>query len=288
MRTPLNGDDYFCKQVNASAEIVQRSYLEAVKPEITMHQTSAMLGDGTITQANTFDPDKVESFFQELANRLEDWTFEGNTIADTEDVHRIYTRFTKEIDKFFVSGYFGVQFHVLPYYKVDRRVIQIQKDLIEIEDNASSILNKMTGAANRVLTTELEKKGCANLEFENLFERMFHDEKLVEELIVKTTDVKNQFPQLDDANNKKNRLLLELHGLLTKTFTISPVLIDHNSLMQGEEGITNYFDIEIIHNKNKTKRRESIIETTKMSKNAADILSADLRSLAETLQKNAR
>jgi hypothetical protein len=288
VRTPLNGDDYFCKQVNASAEIVQRSYLEAIKPEITMHQTSAMLGDGTITQANTFDPDKVESFFQELANRLEDWTFEGNTIADTEDVHRIYTSFTKKIDKFFVSGYFGIQFHVLPYYKVDRRVIQIQKDLIEIEDNASSILNKMTGAANRVLTTELEKKGCANLEFENLFERMFHDENLVEELIVKTTHVKNQFPQLDDVNNKKNRLLLELHGLLTKTFTISPVLIDHNSLMQGEGGITNYFDIEIIHNKNKTKRRGSIIETTKMSKNAADILSADLRSVAETLQKNAR
>jgi hypothetical protein len=35
-----------------------------------------------------------------------------------------------------------------------------------------------------------------------------------------------------------------LNNLIIKAYQVSPILIDYNRLMQGEEGIIVYFDIE--------------------------------------------
>jgi hypothetical protein len=285
VRAPLKGEDYFCRKVNASAEKVQEAFLEAVKSAITMSQANAMLGDGTITQADTFDPQNVQKFFQQLGNALEDWTFSGVLKSTTEDMHRLYSTFTKEADKFYVSAYFGIQFHELPYYRVDRRVIEIQKELARIEGRATSVLSKMTDAANTVLATELEKRGYANLGFEELFAKMFDDEKLIEELNEKSAVVESQFTQVGVARDKVSELLSELNNLLIKFYQTSPVLIDYNRLMQGEEGITNHFDIEVIKKNKKMKRREAFIDTIKMPKEAADMLSGQIGALGETLRK---
>ena len=287
MRTPLKGDDYFCRQVNEAAQRVQEAFLNAIKSAITMRQANAMLGDSTITQADTFDPQNVQNFFQQLGNVLEGWTFSGILKSATEDVHRLYSIFTKEADKFYISVYFGIQFHELPYYRVDRRVIEIQKELAKIEGRATSDLSKMTGAADRVLATELEKRGYTNLGFEELFAKIFDDEKLIEELNMKTASVESQFPQFGQLHNKKSELLSELNDLLIKFYQTSPVLIDYNGLMQGEEGITNYFDIEVLKNK-KMKRREAFLDTIKMPKEAADMLSGELGAVGETLRKFVR
>ena len=284
VRAPLKGDDYFCRQVNAAAEKVHRAFLEAIKSAILMRQANAMLGDGTITQADTFDPQNVQNFFQQLGNTLQDWTFSGVLKSATEDIHRLYCTFTKEADKFYISVYFGVQFHVLPYYRVDRRVIDIQKELAEIEGRATSVSSKMTAAADRVLATELKKRSYTNLGFEELFAKMFDDEKLIEELNRKTAAVENQFPQIVETRNRKSELLSELNDLLIKFYQTSPVLIDHNRLMQGEEGVTSYFDIEVLKNK-KNKRREAFLDTIKMPKEAADMLSGELGAVGETLFK---
>jgi hypothetical protein len=285
VRAPLKGEDYFCRKVNSSAEKVQEAFLEAVKSAITMSQANAMLGDGTITQADTFDPQNVQKFFQQLGNALEDWTFSGVLKSTTEDMHRLYSTFTKEADKFYVSAYFGIQFHELPYYRVDRRVIEIQKELSRIEGRATSVLSKMTDAANTVLATELEKRGYANLGFEELFAKMFDDEKLIEELNEKSAVVESQFTQVGVARDKVSELFSELNNLLIKFYQTSPVLIDYNRLMQGEEGITNYFDIEVIRKNKKMKRREAFIDTIKMPKEAADTLSGEIGALGETLRK---
>ena len=288
VRAPLKGEDYFCRKVNASAEKVQEAFLEAVKSAITMSQANAMLGDGTITQADNFDPQNVQKFFQQLGNALEDWTFSGVLKSTTEDMHRLYSTFTKEADKFYVSAYFGIQFHELPYYRVDRRVIEIQKELARIEGRATSVLSKMTDAANTVLATELEKRGYANLGFEELFAKMFDDEKLIEELNEKSAVVESQFTEVGVARDKVSVLFSELNNLLIKFYQTSPVLIDYNRLMQGEEGITNYFDIEVIKKNKKMKRREAFIDTIKMPKEAADMLSGLLGAVGETLRKVVR
>ena len=287
MRAPIKGEDYFCRKVNSAAEKVQGAFLEAIKPAIAIRQANAMLGDGTITQADTFDPQNVQTFFRQLGNALEGWTFSGILESATDDMHRLYCTFTKEADKFYISVYFGIQFHVLLYYRVDRRVIGIQKELVKIEDIATSALNKMAGAADSVLATELKKRGYTNLGSDELFVRLFEEEGLVEELNEKTAVVEGQFPELRNTRNKKSELLSELNDLLMKLYQTSPVLIDYNRLMQGEEGITTYFDVEVLKNK-KTKKREAFLDTIKIPKEAADMLSGELRAVEETLREFAR
>ena len=284
MRTPIKGDDYFCKEVNSAAEKVQEAFLEAIKPAITMRQARGMLGDSTIAQADTFDPQNVHNFLHQLGNALEGWTFSGILKSATEDVHRLYSTFTKQGDRFYISAYFGIQFHVLLYYRVERRVVDIQKELAKIDQSAAFNLSKMTDAADRVLATDLEKRGYINLGFDELFVRMFEDERLIEELKEKAAIVESQFPQLIESHSKKNKLLTELNDLIVNFYHTLPVLIDHNRLMQGEEGITNYFDIEVLKNR-KIKRREALFDTSKIRKEDADVVSLELSALEEALPK---
>lgn len=284
MRAPFKGDDYFCKQANASAQKVEQTYLRAVGPVIAMQKTGAMLGDGTVTQADTFDPQNVQMFYQRLANELEDWAFSGILKSATEDLHRLYCQFTKEAGRFYISGYFGIQFHVLPYYKVDKRVIEVQKELAKIADDATSVFKDMTGAADRALAAELEKRGYASMEFQELFTKMFDDEKLVQELDEKASAVESQFPEFEEMGKKKNELFAELNNLLIELYQTSPVIIDYNRLMQGEEGVTSYFDIEVIKNK-KTKAREAFLDTPKMKKEDADLVASELLRVAKALKK---
>jgi hypothetical protein len=287
VRLPLKGDDFFCRQVNAAAEKVQEAYFKAIKPAIVMHQANAMLGDGTVTQVGTFDPQKVQSLYQQLANALEDWTFSGIMKAATEDLHRLYSQFTKEADKFYISGYFGIQFHVLPYYKVDKRVLEIQKELAKISDKTASVLSIMTSTADRMLAEELEKRDYANLGFEELFAKIFDDERLVEELNKKVAAIQSQFPEFEETRNKKTKLFSQLNDLVMKFYQTSPVPIDYNRLMQGEEGVTNYFDIEVTKNK-KMKKREAFLDTIKMPKKAAEMVTGELDNVADALSKVAR
>ncbi len=285
MRAPIKGDDYFCRQVNAAVGKVQDAFLEAVKPAIATRQANAMLGDGSITGVDTFDPENVRNFFQQLGNTLEGWTFSGILESATEDMHRLYSRFTKEADRFYISVYLGIQFHVLPYYRVERRVIEIQRELVNIEGTASSFLSKMTGIGDRVLATELEKKGFSNLEFEELFVKIFDDEKLVEELNERMAVIESQFPEFEEMRNRKSELLSELNSMLVSFYKTSPVLIDYNRLMQGEEGTTSYFDIEVIKKNKNTKRREAFLDTIKMPTEAADLLSAEIGIVGATIHK---
>jgi hypothetical protein len=284
MRAPIKGDDYFCRQINVATKRVQEAFLDAIKPSIALRHENVMLGDGTITQASTFDLQNVENFFQRLGYALEGWTFSGILKSATEDMHRRYCTLTKETDKFYVSVYFGIQFHVLLYYRVDTQVIDIQKELMKIEETAASVSDHMTRTADKLLATELEKRGFNNLGFDELFVRMFEDDRLVEQLSEKTAVVEDQFLEFRDARTKKSELLSKLKTLLIEFYRTSPVLIDYNRLMQGEEGVTNYFDIEILKNK-KTKRREAFLDTAKITEEATDKLSREVGAVEEVLHK---
>ena len=284
VRSPLKGDDYFCKEVNTTAQQVEQAYLETIGPAIVMQKTGAMLGDGTVTQAETFDPKNVQMFYQRLERSIEGWAFSGVLNSATEDLHRLYCQFTREVGRYYISGYFGLQFHALPYYKVDKRVIEIQKELAKIADEATTVFKNMTGAADRALASELEKRGYAAMEFQELFSKMFDDEKLVQELDEKASAVESQFPEFEEMGNKKNRLFAELNDLLVELYQTSPVIIDYNRLMQGEEGVTNYFDIELIKNQ-KTRSREPYLDTQKIKKETADLVAGELGIFVKALQK---
>ena len=285
MRLPLKGTGNACDRLNPLIESVQLAYLEAIQPAIRLQSVNAMLGDGTITQTDTFDPANVRKFYQRLAMGFGEKRWHTSDIAssETEDLHRLFFQVSKDLEKYYLSGYFGIQFHALPYYKVDKRVIEIQKELSRIADEAGVVFGEMSGAADKALRLELEKKGYANLEFQELFTKMFDDEKLVQELDSKASAVEQNFPKFEEIRSRKAALFGELNDLLMHLYQTSPVLIDHNKQMQGEEGVTTFFDLEVIKNK-KNRVREAFIDPANVTAEWADKLAEELGAVVLMLK----
>lgn len=288
MRLPLKGTANACDLLNPLIESVQQAYLEAIGPAITLQNVNAMLGDGTITQTDTFDPENVRKFYQRLVKGFGEngWSISDVASSETEDLHRLFFQLSKDLEKYYLSGYFGVQFHALPYYKVDKRVIEIQKELSRIADEAGVVFGQMSGAADKALRLELEKKGYADLEFQELFTKMFDDEKLAQDLDSKASAVEQNFPKFDEIRRRKAALFEELNDLLMHLYQTSPVLIDHNKQMQGEEGVTTFFDLEVIKNK-KSRIRDAFIDPANVTAEWADKLAEELTAVVLILKKSA-
>jgi hypothetical protein len=284
MRIPLKGSDRFCTQVNAAFEKIQAGYLESIRPAIEMRKAAAMLGDGTVTQTDTFDPQNVQNFYQRLENQLEGWLKSGISSSNTDDLHRLFCQFNKDVGKYYISGYFGIQFHALPYYKADKRVIEVQKELAKIADGATAVFSDITVKADRALHDELARRGFADMEFQELFTKMFEDEDLADELDKKAKAVEGQFPEFQQMGELKNSLFAELNDLMIELYQTSPVAIDHNRLMQGEEGVCTYFDLELIKSC-KTNKRDAVFETKKIPKDDADRVADELLAVASALRK---
>jgi hypothetical protein len=285
MRIPLKGSDNFSEQVNAAAEKVQEAYLEAIKPAIEMRKAEAMLGDGTVAQVDTFDPQNVQTFYQRLTNQLGGWMATGISKSETDDLHRLFCQFNREVGKYHISAYFGVQFHALPYYKADRRVNEIQKELAIMAQGAASVFQDMTDKADRALAQELEKRGFAQLGFEELFTKMFDDEKLAQDLDKRAAEVEGEFADLQKMNEKKSAMFAELRDLMIELYQTAAVPIDYNRLMQGEEGVCTYFDIEHIVKSRKATKREAVFETKKIPEQDADDVAKELLSVAKAVKK---
>jgi len=283
MRFPINGDDFFTNEVNHAFENLREIHLDSIKPTLMQKKVNVMLGDGTITQAETFEPQKVIAFYQQLINSLGDWITTGISKSSTDDLHRIYCQFAKFFGKYHITAYFGIQFHLLPYYVVDKRIIEIQKELSSIAENATRTWRLISSRGNNIIKKELEIVGIAEMEPDILFSELFDNMKLATSLESKAIEIENEFPEFKDMKKRKDQLFAELNQLVTELYQISPVTIDYTRLMQGEEGVTTYLDIEMIKNK-KTKERESFLNTKAMAEESTRIIVRNIVQLQEKLE----
>jgi hypothetical protein len=263
MRLPLKGSDYFVKKVNEAVETINEEFVHFLKPKLQMKKVDVMLGDGTITNAETFDPKEITNEFRRILENLNNWIVTDISNSKTEDLYRLYFQITCNIDKFYIYGYFGIQFHVLHYYKLDKGVIKIQKELIKLNQDVSESIISLADKGNAIIEDELRRQGINNLSFEELFAKIYENNNLMNNLEQKALKLEKRFPQLQDSENKREQLISQLNDMIIDLYRITPVKMDYNGLMQGEEGIVSYFEIEII--KNKTGKRDSYIDTKKFS-----------------------
>ena len=263
MRLPLKGSDYFVKKVNEVVETINEEFVYFLKPKLQMKKVDVMLGDGTITNAETFDPKEITNEFRRILENLNNWIVTDISNSKTEDLYRLYFQITCNIDKFYIYGYFGIQFHVLHYYKLDKGVIKIQKELIKLNQDVSESIISLADKGNAIIEDELRRQGINNLSFEELFAKIYENNNLMNNLEQKALKLEKRFPQLQDSENKREQLISQLNDMIIDLYRITPVKMDYNGLMQGEEGIVSYFEIETI--KNKTGKRDSYIDTKKFS-----------------------
>ena len=243
MRIPNKVEDDFAKNLNEYFDVIEDAYLQSMKPALTTTEVNVMLQDGSVTKSMTFDPQSVIGFYRSFLKDLKNWEV-GNIQETTGELNRIYCQISADLDIYVIKGFFGIQYNILPYYKPDKQVIQIQKELIDLSANNSSQLESVANIGNNTIKQELKNMELDDLKFEDLFETLLENQDLMRELEDKIKNVEKLYPELEGAEKKNTSLIYELENLIMKVYQVTPILIDYNRLMQGEEGIIVYFDVE--------------------------------------------
>lgn len=246
MRIPNSYTDAFSMQLNKLYESISERYLGAIKKQIETKKVSVMLTDASVTQQDTFDPHNAAMFYEMLSRNLKNWSSQGIERTDTDDLRRLHVLFTTPIENYSLSCYLGIQYHALLFYKLDNRIKNIQTEIMMLDEKLANIKQEIASKENTILEEEMKKRGIANLSIEEMLALLYNDEKLYYELTRKVDDIEKSKPEYVQMARKRDELVEELKGMIIELYRIMPVLIDHNKLMQGEEGATIYFDLEMV------------------------------------------
>lgn len=282
MRMPLKDSIPFSVDLNLSYSKLQHVYFERLKSLLQVSNIKVMLGDGTLTDTTTFDPNSLLLYFSRLAKSLDKWSTHGVIKSNTDDLHRITYQLSTQIEKIVISVYLGIQYHALRYYRLDRRVLEIQKKLNEVTSEGNEIRGSVATAGNDLVLRELGKLGYAELGFEELLEKMLSDKSFSSRLEGKVNKIFNKFPDLMNVEADRNKLISELNDYVMEVYKIEPVLVDYNKLMQGQEGFVIYMDIETMINK-KLKERRSYVNFNKVKVDSQNRMNHSLVNLVDTI-----
>jgi len=249
VRLGSKSDNPFIQILNTKDSQIQDLFLENIQKLTKTVPIKVMLGDSTITEQSTFDPMLVNNFYQQVIKNLRHWTVQDVSATNNEDLRRIFTKFEIKEGNYILSGHMSIQFHVLISYKSDYKVVECQKELSEIIDKTKDKENQMAENADHFILSKLKEMGYSDLDHQNLFEIFFENNEL-QDKIYKEIEAKSDI-SFQKLSKRKTELFNELDSLLIETYQTTPVLIDENKLVTGEEGCLCIFDLEFIKDKNK-------------------------------------
>ncbi len=244
MRLGNRTSNDFIQNLNIKNEKIQKLFLEKIQRVTNPVTIQVMLGDATITEQKTFDPESVRSYYENFNKNLKDWTIQEISITNNEDLRRIFIKFEIREGNYLISSHFSLQYHVLLFYKTDQRVIESQKELAKIIDETKNKELQRSDDSDQIVLEKLKEMGYKDFDHQKLFEIFFENNELREQIfngIEEKSDVDFQ-----ELSKRKTQLVKELDNLLIETYQTSPVLIDDKKLITGEEGCLCTFDIEFV------------------------------------------
>ena len=244
MRLGIRSPNDFIQNLNTKNEKIQKLFLEKIQRITNPVTTQVMLGDATITEQKTFDPESVRRYYENFNKNLKDWTFQEISTSNNEDLRRIFIKFEIKEGNYLISGHFSLQYHVLLFYKPDQRVIESQKELAKIIDVTKNKELQRSNDSDQMVLEKLKEMGYKDFDHQKLFEIFFENNELREQ-IFKEIEQKSDV-DFQELSKRKAQLVTELDNLLIETYQTSPVLIDDTKLISGEEGCLCTFDIEFI------------------------------------------
>jgi hypothetical protein len=258
MRLPTKDRCQFCTDLNLSYSKLQQVFYDKFNSLLQISNIKVMLGDGTLTDTSTFDPESLVLYFNIVSKSLKKCASSGIVKSNTDDLHRITCQYFTQIEKYFVSVFFGIQYHALRYYKVEKRVLEIQKEMYDLSKKCEEIRNSIADIGNSMILRELDNMGYADLRFEDLLEMMLSDQSISGQLESKTNNLLDEYPELRKSELRHKDLISELNNYIIEISTIEPAMLDYNKLMQGQEGTVVYIDLETVTNK-KSKERQAYV-----------------------------
>ena len=236
-------NEYFL-ELNKINQQIQDQFLTKIKDVTRTVKCDVMLGDSTTKQIDTFDISNIEEFFTNFT-KISDWNTQGITYSSDEDLRRIFTKSEIKLGNYIISLHVSLQYHVQLYYKPVQEVIKLQRQLTELINNTGNSETKYEEESDRLIIEKLNELGFKDMPKQELFELFYNDYELAEKIKNMIDDSQSE---VVDVKDKKNKLFKQLDNLLLETFHTTPVIIDEQKLVNGEEGCLCNIDIEVIEN----------------------------------------
>lgn len=278
MRLGNRTSNDFIQNLNIKNEKIQKLFHEKIQRVTNPVTIQVMLGDATITEQKTFDPESVRSYYENFNKNLKDWTIQEISITNNEDLRRIFIKFEIKEGNYLISSHFSLQYHVLLFYKTDQRVIESQKELAKIIDETKNKELQRSDDSDQIVLEKLKEMGYKDFDHQKLFEIFFENNELREQIfngIEEKSDVDFQ-----ELSKRKTQLVKELDNLLIETYQTSPVLIDDKKLITGEEGCLCTFDIEFVRGGIK----EGLFDPRKISESTREKLESRIDEVLKCME----
>jgi hypothetical protein len=259
VRLGTRSPNEFIQNLNTINEKIQNVFLERIQELTKPVDAKVMLGDATITEQKTFDPESVRRYYENLIKKLKEWTIQEVSISNNEDLRRIFTKFEIKEGNYLISGHLSLQYHVLLYYRPEQRVIEAQKELAEIIDLTKNKEQQLSDNNDELVLERLKEMGYKDYDHQKLFEIFFENDNLREKIYKEIEE--SSGTDFHELLKRKTNLIKELDNLLIETYQTSPVLIDDAKLVTGEEGCLCTIDIEFV----KRGIKEGLFDPRKIS-----------------------
>ena len=277
VRLGARSSNEFIQQLNQKNEGTQKLFLSKMVDLTKMIDVEVMMGDSTVKEQKTFDPKQVTDYLQKINNNLKDWSFQDVSTSNNDDLRRIFIKFEIMEGNYLISGHISLQFHVLLYYKPIQRVLDCQKELSEIVDLTKNSEQQISDNSDEFVLNKLKEMGYKDLDHQKLFEIFYENDEFREKVYAEIE--KDAGVNFQELSEKKTKLFNELDSLLIETYQTSPVLIDDNKLVGGEEGCLFTVDLEFVKNKNK----EGLFDPRKISDSVKENISKRLNELEQII-----
>ena len=249
MQIPTKSQDEFMKSMTEKSQKIRSLFLEQVMNLTKNVNVKVMLGDGTVSEQHTFDPALIRQFYGELLKKLPDWMTQGISTSNEKDLRRVFIRFEVREGNYLLTGYLSLQYHALLFYKLNHKVIDVQKELADITDKINELETNLAPKGDQIIHEKLKKLGYESVDQQKLFEILFQNDNLAKEMIEQVySNTDENFAQL---TKRRTDLFNELDNMLIEIYHTVPVMIDEMKMIGAEEGCLCQFDLE--HLKNETK-----------------------------------
>ena len=249
MQIPSKSSNEFIRLMNEKSEKIRSVFLEKIVSATKTIPVKVMLGDSTVVDQTTFDPAIVRQYYLDILKKIPEWKSQGISVSNEKDLRRIFIRFETRDGNYLLSCYISLQYHALLYYKLNHRVMEIQKELAEIIDKTKNMETEMSQKGDQIVLEKLKELGQDNADQQKLFEIFFQNDELANSLTDKIYSSTDEIFQ--QISKRKSDLFKELDNMLIEIYHTSSVLIDEIRMIAAEEGCLCHFDLE--HIKKETK-----------------------------------
>lgn len=277
MQIPTSNPDPFITSMSEKAESIRTLFLGHITALTNKVPLKVMLGDGTVTDQESFDPALVRQFFDDILKKLPEWENQGVSATAEKDLRRSFIKFEIKEGNYLLSAHMSLQYHALLFYKLDHRVIEIQKELSDISDMITKLQVQVGPENDKIIEEKLRQEGYQTLDEQKLFEVLFNREDITQD-IVKSIEVSHA--EHTKLVSNRDRLFGELDNMLIEVYHTTPVLIDENKMIAAEEGCLCNFNLEYLKN----NTRQGNINLTRISDQTKTNLLALLDSIIKILK----